>query len=226
MAASPASRGRPAVGSSDASEHGERLSDPDASRVNQAGNANGGGATAADRLSPDARLVAAARTDRAAFGELYDRYVDQIYHYVVRRVGDVELAEDITAAVWEHALAAVGRYEDRGLPFVAWLYRIAGNLVANHYRRARLRRLVPFLGQVSAPDSTLEVDERTMVRDALRELSPADQEVLSLHYYAGLAPEEMAVTLGCSVTVVHKRLQRARERLRLRIGGDRRGPRR
>ena len=64
------------------------------------------------------------------------------------------------------------------------------------------------------------------MREARRELSPADQEVLSLHYYAGLAPEEMAATLACSVTVVHKRLQRARERLRLRIEGDRRGSKR
>ena len=61
-------------------------------------------------------------------------------------------------------------------------------------------------------------------RQALRALALPDQEVLGLHYYAGLAPDEIAGILGCSVAVVHKRLQRARERLRARIEGDPRGP--
>jgi RNA polymerase sigma-70 factor (ECF subfamily) len=106
------------------------------------------------------------------------------------------------------------------VPFAAWLYRIAGNLIANHYRRARLRQFIPFLGQVSVPDSSGRIDDRDVVRQALRELAPADQEVLGLHYYAGLTPPEIAVVLGCGVPVVHKRLQRARERLRARIEGD------
>lgn len=168
----------------------------------------------------DALLLEAARRDRQAFGLLYDRYVDQIYHYVHRRVGETAVAEDLTAEVWERALGAIERYEDRGAPFSAWLYRIAGNVVANHYRQQRLRRLLPLISQGNAHDPRAEVDDRSVVRQALRALSASDQEVLSLHYYAGLTPAEMARVLDCAPGVVHKRLQRARERLRARIEGD------
>jgi RNA polymerase sigma-70 factor (ECF subfamily) len=122
--------------------------------------------------------------------------------------------------VWEHALGAISRYEHRGVPFAAWLYRIAGNLIANHFRRARLRQFVPFMGQVAVPDSSGRLDDRDAIRQALRELSVADQEVLALHYFAGLTPPEISGVLGCAVPVVHKRLQRARERLRVRFEGD------
>jgi RNA polymerase sigma-70 factor (ECF subfamily) len=173
----------------------------------------------AEASRQEADLVEAARTDRQAFGQLYDRHVEAIYHYIAKRVGDPEVAEDLTSTVWEHALAAIEQYELRGLPFSAWLYRIAGNLVANHYRQQRLRRLVPFLGQATTPDSSAKVDDRADVRHALGELSEADREVVSLFYYAGLTPPEIADVLDCSVGVVHKRLSRARERLRRHLEG-------
>jgi len=168
----------------------------------------------------DETLVAAAQSDRQAFGMLYDRYFDDVYHYIAKRVGDRELAEDLTGAVWERALRALPRYEQRGVPFGAWLYRIAGNIVANHFRRQRLRRYVPFVGQVHGRDVRGDVDDRSVVRQALASLSESDQEIIALHYYAGMTPAEISEVLDCSTGVVHKRLQRARERLRKRIEGD------
>ena len=170
-------------------------------------------------MSDEDALVEAARTDRAAFGQLYDRYFDAIYNYIYRRVGDQEAAEDLTSATWERALAAIERYEVRGLPFAAWLYRIAGNLVANHHRRRSLRHHVPFdasYGHGSAEFQGRAEDEQT-VRVALDKLADSDQEVLALAYFAGLAPQEMANVLGCSLAAVHKRLHRARVRLREQI---------
>lgn len=189
------------------------MSDSEGSRVID-GESDG---SAAEPGDDEERLVEAARTDRSAFGVLYDRHVDEIYHYVHRRVGDAQLAEDLTAAVWERALGAVERFELRGLPFNAWLYRIAGNIVANHYRRQRLRRYVPFVGQGAGGDVQPAADDRADVRQALRQLSEADQEIIGLHYYAGMSPAEIGQVLGCTPAVVHKRLQRARERLRRRI---------
>jgi RNA polymerase sigma-70 factor, ECF subfamily len=164
-------------------------------------------------------LVEAARTDRAAFGVLYDRYCRAVYHYIARRVGDPDVAEDLTGAVWERALIAIERYEIRGVPFAAWLYRIAGNLVANHHRRRRLVQMVSF-SRAHDVSSEGRSDEKTMVRQALLQLSADDQEVLGLCYYAGLTPPEIADVLGCTPAAVHKRLHRARERLRHRIEGD------
>jgi RNA polymerase sigma-70 factor (ECF subfamily) len=165
------------------------------------------------------QLVSSARTDRQAFGVLYDRYFDAIYHYVARRVGDAETAEDLTSAVWERALTAIERYEVRGVPFAAWLYRIAGNLVANHHRQRRLWRFVPLLPSLGQASQTEEVDDATAVGAAFRQLSTADQEVLSLFYFAEMSPPDMALVLGCSVAAVHKRLHRARVRLRQRLEG-------
>jgi RNA polymerase sigma-70 factor, ECF subfamily len=165
-------------------------------------------------------LVLAARTDRQAFGVLYDRYFDAIYHYIARRVGDTETAEDLASAVWEKALIAIQRYEVRGVPFAAWLYRIAGNLVANHHRQGLLRRVLPLL-KTHGSDTPMErLDEQSAVRAAFRALSAADQEVLSLSYFAGLEPPEIAAVQGCSVAAVHKRLARARARLRDELEGD------
>jgi RNA polymerase sigma-70 factor (ECF subfamily) len=168
----------------------------------------------------EARLVDSARTDRAAFGELYDRYFDAIYHYITRRVGDAAMAEDLAAAVWERALIAIERYEVRGVPFASWLYRIAGNVVANHYRQRRLWRMVPLSPRQARSDPSDAFIESAAVRAAFRSLSAADQEVLSLHYYAELGPAEMASVLGCSLAAVHKRLGRARGRLRQQLEGD------
>lgn len=165
-------------------------------------------------------LVEAARTDRQAFGLLYDRHFDAIYHYIVRRVGDSDAAEDLAGAVWERALTAIERYEIRGVPFAAWLYRIAGNLVANHHRRRALWKLVPFTGRQAAPANLGRSDDQAAVRDALARLSDADREVLALCYYAGLTPPEIADVLGCSPAAVHKRLHRARVRMRAQLEGD------
>ena len=165
-------------------------------------------------------LVEAARDDRQAFGQLYDRYFDDVYHYIARRVGDEQTAEDLSGAVWERALVAIERYEIRGVPFSAWLYRIAGNLIANHHRKRQLRRMVSFAGQLGESGGQSQVDERAMVREAMLKLSEGDQEVLGLCYFAGMTPPEIADVLGCSPAAVHKRLHRARTRLRSHIEGD------
>ncbi|RIL10342.1 RNA polymerase subunit sigma-24 [bacterium] len=164
-------------------------------------------------------LVEAARTDRQAFGVLYDRHFDAIYHYIARRVGDAETAEDIASHVWERALKAIERYEIRGVPFAAWLYRIAGNLVANHHRRNRLLSLVPLLPQHAAAPRHEAADEHAALRTALGRLSPSDQELLCLCYDAGLSPAEIADVLDCTPAAVHKRLHRARSRLRHHLEG-------
>lgn len=89
-------------------------------------------------------LVIQAKQDVNAFGTLYERYVDRIYAYVYNRVHNVQEAEDLTARTFYRALAKLESYEDRGLPFSAWLYRIAHNLVANHHRDNSRRHFVPF----------------------------------------------------------------------------------
>ena len=80
-------------------------------------------------------LIAAAQADPARFEELYDRHVQRVYGFVSRRVGNRAAAEDITSAVFEQALASLPKFEWRGVPFAAWLIRIAANALTDHWRR-------------------------------------------------------------------------------------------
>src|SRR5512138_3641029 len=82
----------------------------------------------------ESQLVDLARSDPEAFGELYERNVDRIYNYVYYRVGNESDTEDLVARTFYQALANLPNYTDRGVPFAAWLYRIAHNLVANFHR--------------------------------------------------------------------------------------------
>lgn len=92
----------------------------------------------------EALLVNQAKQNASAFGLLYERYVERIYAYIYNRVHNIQEAEDLTARTFYRALAKLDTYEDRGLPFSAWLYRIAHNLVANHHRDNSRRQFVPF----------------------------------------------------------------------------------
>ena len=104
----------------------------------------------------ESALIERAKSDPEAFGELYRRYVDRIYSYHYRHTGDVQEAEDLTSRTFYRALRSMPRYRDRGLPFQAWLFRIAHNLVANWYRDRSHRRFVAL--DETAPLSTEEVE--------------------------------------------------------------------
>src|SRR5215471_5826393 len=87
--------------------------------------------------SADDRLrIEAAQRDPSRFADLYEENFYRVYAYVVRRVGDRHLAEDLTADVFREALADIRKFEWRGVPFVAWLLRIASRAVADHFRRS------------------------------------------------------------------------------------------
>jgi RNA polymerase sigma-70 factor, ECF subfamily len=86
-------------------------------------------------------LVEAAQRDPARFAELYENNFERIYAYVVRRVGDRADTEDLTSEVFHHALANLKRYEWRGIPFSAWLYRIAANLISDCWQQKFAKKL-------------------------------------------------------------------------------------
>ena len=99
-----------------------------------------------DEWAIEAALVVRAQKNSQAFSELYERYIDRIYSYVYSRVQNVQDAEDLTARIFYRALDRLDRYEDRGLPFGAWLFRIAHNLVANWHRDQSRRTFIPIDG--------------------------------------------------------------------------------
>jgi RNA polymerase sigma-70 factor (ECF subfamily) len=149
------------------------------------------------------RLVELARSDPEAFGELYRRNVDRIYTYVFYRVGSAADAEDLTARTFYQALGGIHRYVDQGVPFLAWLYRIAHNLVANHHRnRARWKETsldqLEIRGQVTErPDSAVEAGERQRaLAMAIRRQPEERQRLLILKFTDRLSNEEIGRMMG------------------------------
>lgn len=156
-------------------------------------------------VSPDedAPLIARARAgEAAAFGALYDRYVEAVYRYVFYRVRETAEAEDVTSEVFMKALRAMPRYETRQ-PFLAWLYRIARNAVIDRARRRRTQVSFedalahPNADRILDPDATLfrQVDAETL-RGAIRQLTPLQQEVIVLRYVEGLDTRAIARIVG------------------------------
>lgn len=143
----------------------------------------------ASALQAESLLVAQAKQDPEAFGALYERYVDRIYAYVFHRVHNVHDAEDLTARIFFRALSRLHTYEDRGLPFGAWLFRIAHNLVANWHRDQSRRRFLSFDDlhlpgrKRLEPEAAVEqAEEHAALWDAIKQL-PGDRQDLLIYKF-------------------------------------------
>ena len=163
--------------------------------------------------------VERAKSDPAAFGELYDRYAGQIYRFVRARIRDDGLAEDITAEVFLSALRHIKGYRDLGRPFSCWLYRIAVNAVASHYRRQRSAlSLDDQLGLVSPLlDPLDEVVDRERLRTIWQAVDglPAQQRAaMILKFAEDMTMEEIGAVLGKSPAAAKLLIYRAMQRLR------------
>ena len=142
-----------------------------------------------DERAIESALVARAKKDTQAFGELYERYVDRIYSYVYSRVQNAEDAEDLTARIFYRSLDRLDSYEDRGLPFGAWLFRIAHNLVANWRRDQGRRTFVLIDGMVfpaerrDEPEAAAERREGEEALWAAIERLPEERRRLLFHKF-------------------------------------------
>lgn len=169
-------------------------------------------------------LVLASQGDRVAFGQLYERYVERIYNYVYYRTGNTHDAEDLTARVFQRAMNHIQKYTDRGLPFSAWLYRIAHNLVANWHRDRSRKQEIP-LDDLPVLPTKGEHPERNLVRSQeqdsllrmIRKLPPERQNLLILKFVEDLSNAEIGAIMGRSEGAVkslyHRTLLALRDQL-------------
>jgi RNA polymerase sigma-70 factor (ECF subfamily) len=150
------------------------------------------------------RLVArAVKRDAAAFGILYETHLDRIFRYIYYRVGSNGEAEDLTEQVFLKAWEAIDRYESRGVPFVAWLYRLAHNLVIDQYRARRVTVPLEDVGEAEEPgldvvDAVEDKLDAEEIRLALRKLSAEHQQLIVLRFVEGLSHAEVAQITGKS----------------------------
>lgn len=163
----------------------------------------------------DADLVAKAIAgDREAFGDLYEHYLPAIYRYVFYRIGEVGEAEDLTETVFVKAWEAMERYRPTEAPFGAWLYRIAHNLIVDRHRAQKpvdpLDERVVEARPEADPAAQAEAREAaSALAQALRQLEPAQQEVLALRFVNGLSHAETATIMGRSAGAVRVLQHRA-----------------
>src|SRR2546425_1552212 len=167
---------------------------------------------------PEERLlIEAAQRDPARFADLYEIYFDRVYAYIVRRVNDRAEAEDLTSAVFHHALANMSRFEWRGAPFAAWLYRIAANAIADRSERlARERKIEPPVNVEEADQE--EAQDQARIFALVRDLPEDQRRVVEMRFAGEKSIREIAETLGRSEGAVKQLQFRGLETLRARIG--------
>ncbi len=170
-------------------------------------------------------LSHASQGDRDAFGLLYERYIDRIFNYVYYRTGNLHDAEDLTARVFQRAMNHIHNYTDRGVPFSAWLYRIAHNLVANWHRDRSRRQEIP-LNDLPVIPSKGDLPETTLVRSQeqdsllrlIRRLPSERQSLLILKFVENMSNAEIGQIMGRSEGAVKSLYHRTLLALRDQIG--------
>jgi RNA polymerase sigma-70 factor (ECF subfamily) len=167
-------------------------------------------------------ILLAGEGDTEAFSFLYERYVTRIYNYIYYRTGNPYEAEDLTSRVFHRALGHIHHYSNRGVPFSAWLYRIAHNLVANWHRDNSRRNEVPLEDQTGLPQRA-EHPEHALVNNqelesllkVIRHLPAERQQLLILKFVEGMSNAEIATIMmrseGAIKSLYHRTLMTLRD---------------
>ena len=164
-------------------------------------------------------LIAAAQRDPSQFAELYEANFYRVYAFVARRVPSREDAQDLTAEVFHEALRNLARYQWRGLPFVSWLLGIAGNLIAELWRRSSLRNEFPSDEQIEVGMDP-GIEQRAALYQLVEAL-PADQRlVIVRRFVSQKSMREIAHELGRSEGAIKQLQFRALQNLRMRMGNS------
>ena len=171
--------------------------------------------------APERRLIEAAQRDPACFAQLYENNFERVYAYIARRVRDRDQAQDLTADVFHSALKNLSHFEWRGAPFAAWLFRIAGNAIADRGKRAaqleviKLREIQP---DASSDDDLADIEHRARLFKLVEKL-PADQrQVITMRFADQKSIVEIAKQIGRSEGAVKQLQFRGLQSLRTMVG--------
>jgi RNA polymerase sigma-70 factor (ECF subfamily) len=156
------------------------------------------------QVQDEEQLVQRAKQhDEEAFAQLYEEYFDKIYRYVALRIGDRMEAEDLTQQVFLNAIKAISSFRWKGVPFSAWLFRIAHNQVVDYLRKKKKRVSIPLEESLVASDDDPQlILERKLnieqLTSATRKLTLAQQEVVSLRFAGEMSVAQVAKVMGRS----------------------------
>lgn len=166
-------------------------------------------------------MIAAAKKNRQAFAVIYDKYFEQIYLFIWKRVQDDAAAGDICQEAMLKAMFNIEKYEDRGVPFSAWLYRIASNEV-NLYFRAKKKNftveveekhVVDLMGEIEVGVPASEDDQEKLIA-ILGDIDPSHAEIIDLRFFLKLSFKEIADFYDISEANAKMRLYRILEKIK------------
>ncbi|MBN2240339.1 MAG: RNA polymerase sigma factor [Dehalococcoidales bacterium] len=179
-------------------------------------------------------LIEQAKSDTAAFGQLYDCYYSRIFGYILKRTASIEASKDITSEVFIKALTNIHRFKWRDTPFSAWLYRIANNEISNHYRKngthhhdiETIKNSMEHSGPspetelINAEEELKTYTDFLLVQKAIRQLPTRYQEVLTLRFFEKKKFSEIAEITGKREGTVKSLVHRGLEKLRVMMETD------
>ena len=181
-------------------------------------------------LETEKKLVAQSQQgDQDAFAALYRNYVQAIYRYCFFRVQDNDHAEDLTADVFLKAVDGLPRYNERGLPFGAWLFRIAHDRVIDFYRKTGRRPFTEltedFVGEDPSPDLSIEIAEsHDRLYEAISHLTDEQQAVIQFRFMENWSLEDTGRMMNRSANAIkalqHRALQSLQRYLNRKISGE------
>jgi len=183
------------------------------------------------QLKAEEELVKRAQHNRQAFGELYEIYYQRIFNFAVKRTADIQLSLDITSITFLKALGQIKKYRWRDVPFGAWLYRIAGNEINDHYRRGGGKRIASieeiaeladtgdYADEINHAEEELSRQEEfLMLHKKIAELPEMYQEVITLKFFEKKKIKEMVEILGKKEgtikSLIHRGLEKLKEKMR------------
>lgn len=176
----------------------------------------------AKQLEAERRLIQSSQQHPHRFAELYDRYFDRVYAFALTRTGDRTSAEDVTSETFRRALENILSFEWRGVPFSAWLFRIAANAAADHFMRAS--REAPTDEAIAGrrdeqwESRLIEVETRARLFELVQRLPKDQQKVVVMRFGQECSIKEVAQEMGRSEGAVKLLQHRAMETLRSWVG--------
>lgn len=175
-------------------------------------------------LTDELAWVSEAKADPAAFAAIYDHYFSRVYNYVRYRISNPQIADDVTAQVFEKAFAHLKRYDPQRAPFGAWLFAIARNAVNDTLRQHQKRALLSLNIAVQQPSSgptpeqaLLKQEARHRLLQAVGKLGERERDIIALKFASGLSNRRIAELTGLTESNVGVILYRTMKRLRVEL---------
>lgn len=176
----------------------------------------------AERMQEEWLEIQAAQSDPAMFRPLYTRYYEAVFRFIYRRTTDEELTADISSQVFLKAMQRLGDYSFKGVPFSAWLFRIASNEVAQHFRQQQKNRVLS-IEETQLGDMADEIDEedneamRAALLLALDDLKEGEMELIEMRFFEQRSFKEIADITGMTESNAKVKTYRILERLKKRL---------